>query len=133
MSTRTNPAPSPAPSVQFSPLKPSSDGTYKPTKPVSTLGKPATASSRVVLTGPTGKDVGKAVHGRVVLKGDMTTTSTGGVGEAPAAPISRNVPVNAEGERVPYQDLSSREYPDYSVTRAAEQGSVDPIVGEPGS
>lgn len=92
--------------------------------------EPQGKTTRVVLTGPTGKDVGKAVHGRVVLKGDMAGESTGGVGATPAAPIPRNVPVNAQGERVPYKDISSRDYPDYSVTRAAEQGAVDPVGTE---
>jgi len=58
----------------------------------------------------------------------MTGTSTGGVGATPAAPIPRNAPVNASGERVPYKDLSSREFPDYSVTRAAEQGAVESVT-----
>ena len=127
-----NPSVKPAPQVQFQPLKRSADGTYTPT-PV----KPAVATQpqkgRVVLTGPTGKDVAKSVDGRVVLTGDMANPSDGGVGETPAAPIPRNVPVNAQGERVPYKDLSSREYPDYSVTRAAEDGAVESIAGEAGS
>jgi len=59
----------------------------------------------------------------------MTGKSTGGVGETPSAPIPRNVPVTEQGERVPYKDISSREYPDYSVTRAAE-GGVEPIGNE---
>ena len=123
-----NPSVKPTPQVQFQPLKRSADGTYTPT-PV----KPAAATKpekgRVVLTGPTGADVAKSVNGRVVLTGDMTGATGGGVGETPAAPIPRN----AQGERAPYKDLSSREYPDYSVTRAAEEGGIEGIVGEAGS
>ena len=86
-------APAPATSnVQFKPLKRSADGTYSPTVKAA-----APASGRVVLTGPKGDDVAKAVHGRVVLKGDMAgANSSGGVGETPAAPIPRNVPVSAQ-------------------------------------
>ena len=86
-----------------------------------------------MLTGPKGADVAKSVDGRVVLTGDLAGSTGGGVGETPAAPLPRNVPVSAQGERVPYKDLSSREYPDYSVTRAAEQGEVESVGGEAGS
>lgn len=94
------PAAKPAPSVQFAPLQTNPDGSYRPA--------PAD----------------------VALSSDMTGASAGGVGETPAAPISRNAAVNAQGERMPYKDLSAREYPDYSVTRAAEQGAVDPVGTE---
>lgn len=128
-----NPSVKPAPQVQFQPLKRSADGTYTPTP----VAKPAAATKpntgRVVLTGPTGNDIAKSVNGRVVLTGDMAGATGGGVGETPAAPIPRNTPVNANGERTPYKDLSSREYPDYSVTQAAEEGGIESIAGEAGS
>lgn len=119
------------PQVQFQPLKRSSDGTYKPT--TTTAAATPAKKSRVVLTGPKGSEVSKSVNGRVVLTGEMAGDAGGGVGETPAAPIPRNAPVNAQGERVPYKDLSSREYPDYSVTQAAEDGQVEGIAGEAGS
>ena len=125
--TPSVPTAKPAPSVEFTPLKARADGTYKQTMPAPT---PANSTSRIVLTGPTGDDVDKAVHGRVVLTGEMASTSSGGVGETPAAPIPRNVPVNTEGERVPYKDISSRDYPDYSVTRAAQDGIVERVGSE---
>ena len=131
--TTTTKAPvSSAPSVQFTPLKPSADGTYKAAQPVRRT-TTQTPSSRVVLTGTKGESTSKAVNGRVVLTGDMAAGTGGGVGETPSAPIPRNAAVNAQGERVPYKDLSSREYPNYSVTQAAEQGSVESVGNEAGS
>ena len=133
VNTPANPSVKPAtPQVQFQPLKRSADGTYRPTaaKPAP---RPQTKTSRVVLTGPTGADVAKSETGRVVLTGDLGGTTGGGVGETPAAPIPRNVPVSSQGERTPYKDLSSRDYPDYSVTRAAEDGGIEQISGEAGS
>ena len=133
VNTPANPSVKPAtPQVQFQPLKRSADGTYRPTaaKPAP---RPQTKTSRVVLTGPTGADVAKSETGRVVLTGDLGGTTGGGVGKTPAAPIPRNVPVSSQGERTPYKDLSSRDYPDYSVTRAAEDGGIEQISGEAGS
>ena len=133
INTPANPSVKPAPQVQFQPLKRAADGTYTPT-PVKPAAAAQPTSGRVVLTGPTGSDVAKSVNGRVVLTGDLSGSATGGgVGETPAAPIPRNAPANAQGERMPYKNLSSREYPDYSVTQAAEDGGIESIAGEAGS
>ena len=121
-----------APSVQFSPLKPKTDGTYKASVPLR-RNTTQTPSSRVVLTGTKGENTSKSADSRVVLTGEVAAGTGGGVGEKPSPPISRNAAVNEQGERVPYKDLSSREYPDYSVTQATEQGSVESVGNEAGS
>lgn len=107
-----------------------------PTTATRTVTRPApTTTATGTVTRPstttTTRTVSTAPSNRTVLNGQVGgVTAAGGVGGRPAAPINRNIPPSAQTERTPWTELGDQEYPDYSVSRAAEDGAVAPIGEE---